>query len=140
MSSRSFQPKQNRLKSNQLHVKVTLANKKLIILWPSKITLFVWLHCRSKLYFFLLIHSQYQDISDKNTILEYLRLVLYMSRILATIWKWASWRHVPHKFVKALVHLASFSLRIGHPQDTQTPFWLKAEHIMLLVVNSSLTL
>ena len=32
----------------------------------------------------------------------------------------------PHKFVKALVHFSSFSLRIGRPQDTRTPFWLKA--------------
>ena len=31
--------------------------------------------------------------------------------------KWASWRHVPHKFVKALVHFSSFSPRIGRPQD-----------------------
>ena len=31
-----------------------------------------------------------------------------------------------HKFVKALVHFASFSPRIGHPQDTWMPFWLKA--------------
>ena len=40
----------------------------------------------------------------------------------------------PHKFGKALVHFASFSPRIGRPQETWMPFWLKACNQVIISV------